>query len=156
MKFLPMIMAGILLIPAAAMAEPAGPEPPPTAPPQAAETLPTIAPPDGFVADKLLFNTDSLEGAAIHDATGKRMGEIHGLVFDSEGAEGTAAQSTGGITHAVIDLGGFLGLGEHRVAVPVKELVAYRRLSELRIYLPRTREQLMALPEYSGNGTARP
>lgn len=54
----------------------------------------------------------------------------------------------GTISHAVLDIGGFLGIGEHRVAVPVSDLAVYRSDSEVRIYLPWTREQLEAVPEY--------
>ncbi|MDS9468860.1 photosystem reaction center protein H [Paracoccus sp. MBLB3053] len=64
-------------------------------------------------------------------------------------AEGTPTDlGEAEITQAVIDVGGFLGMGEHRVAVPVEELVTYRKDQELRIYLPWTREQVMELPEF--------
>lgn len=55
------------------------------------------------------------------------------------------------ITHAVIDVGGFLGMGEHRVAVPVDDLKVYSKDSDLRIYLPWSRDQLMALPAFDEN-----
>jgi len=58
------------------------------------------------------------------------------------------------ISHAIIDVGGFLGMGEHRVAVPVDDLVAYSKDDDLRIYLPWTREQLEALPEFDEDGPA--
>lgn len=60
--------------------------------------------------------------------------------------------AAGGISHAIIDIGGFLGMGEHRVAVPVEDLVTYSRDTELRIYLPWTREQMEALPEFDEDG----
>ncbi|RQP04553.1 MAG: photosystem reaction center protein H [Paracoccus sp. BP8] len=64
-------------------------------------------------------------------------------------AEGMGAAE---ISHAIIDVGGFLGMGEHRVAVPVGDLVVYRKDTDLRIYLPWTREQLEALPEFDEDG----
>lgn len=57
----------------------------------------------------------------------------------------------GEATHAVLDIGGFLGMGEHRIAVPITDLAIYRSDSETRVYLPWTREQLEALPAYDEN-----
>ncbi|WP_449043606.1 photosystem reaction center protein H [Paracoccus versutus] len=58
------------------------------------------------------------------------------------------------ISHAIIDVGGFLGMGEHRVAIPVGDLVVYRKDTDIRIYLPWTRQQLEALPEFDEDGPA--
>ena len=55
----------------------------------------------------------------------------------------------GRITHAIIDVGGFLGMGVHTVAVPVSDLAIYADSSDnARVYLPWSREQLEALPAY--------
>ncbi|MCA0205239.1 MAG: photosystem reaction center protein H [Proteobacteria bacterium] len=61
---------------------------------------------------------------------------------------GTADETPGELSHAILDVGGFLGIGEHRVAVPVSDLQVYRSADEVRIYLPWTQEQLESLPEY--------
>lgn len=58
------------------------------------------------------------------------------------------------LSHAVIDVGGFLGMGKHRVAIPVEELQIYRSGTESMIYLPWTREQVEALPEFDAEGPA--
>ncbi|PWE31730.1 hypothetical protein C4N9_01585 [Pararhodobacter marinus] len=52
------------------------------------------------------------------------------------------------LSHAILDIGGFLGLGEHRVAVPVSDLQIYQNADDVRVYLPWTEEQLEELPEY--------
>lgn len=65
-----------------------------------------------------------------------------------DATEMPAAVDATTITHAIIDVGGFLGMGEHRVSVPVEDLKVYSKDDDLRIYLPWSREQLMALPEY--------
>lgn len=52
------------------------------------------------------------------------------------------------ISHAVLDVGGFLGMGQHRVAVPVADLTVYSNDSETRVYLPWSREQIEALQVY--------
>lgn len=56
------------------------------------------------------------------------------------------------ISDAVIDVGGFLGLGAHRVAVPFDELRPFRKGAELQIFLPWTRSQLEALPQFDPEG----
>lgn len=56
--------------------------------------------------------------------------------------------TTGEISHAIVDVGGFLGMGEHRVALPVADLEIYKSGNETRVYLPWTEEQLRALPAY--------
>lgn len=58
------------------------------------------------------------------------------------------------ISEAIIDVGGFLGMGEHRVAVPVDELRVFHLDDDLLIYLPWTRAQLEALPEYDEDAAA--
>lgn len=68
-------------------------------------------------------------------------------------ADGTSEQA-GQITHAVLDIGGFLGMGQHRIALPVSDLRIYRSDSDIRVYLPWTREQMTALPEYDENDPA--
>jgi len=202
-------------------ADPATPAAPAATAPATAP--PEITPPEGFAVEDVVFSAENLDGATVYDATGEKIGEVHGLVFangttttggmnaaappagdappatppaagevapapdpnagaaqlkaETATAEGDAIKNVGSdattvtptdattppmqdadatadpatagdITEAVIDVGGFLGMGEHRVAVPIKELVAYRKDSELRIYLPWTREQVMALPEF--------
>ena len=66
----------------------------------------------------------------------------------------TATADAAAISHAIIDVGGFLGMGEHSVAVPIDDLVIYQKDDDIRIYLPWTREQLEALPEFDENDPA--
>ena len=73
---------------------------------------------------------------------------------DSGDAMPPSGEQAGQITHAVLDIGGFLGMGQHRIALPVSDLRIYRSDSDLRVYLPWTREQMTALPEYDENDPA--
>lgn len=66
----------------------------------------------------------------------------------------SAADTTAKITHAVLDVGGFLGMGEHRVAVPMDDLKLYSMGTDVRVYLPWTKEQLEAQPSYDPNDVA--
>lgn len=98
-------------------------------------------------------NTDA--GAAARAAAS---GADTGMTATAPGAtsgRNTAGAETGGrITHALLDVGGFLGMGQHRVAVPVSDLAVYGNGSDLRVYLPWSRDQLKALPAYDENNPA--
>ena len=55
------------------------------------------------------------------------------------------------ITHAVLDVGGFLGMGEHRVAVPMEDLMLYTKGTDVRVYMGWTKDQLEAQTSYNPN-----
>ncbi|SIT86700.1 hypothetical protein [Pontibaca methylaminivorans] len=87
-----------------------------------------------------------------------------GSTSDGTAATDSATGSSQGeleISEAIIDVGGFLGIGSHRVAVPVEELAIYTKdddSDDIRVYLPRTKEDLEAMPEFDQdevNGNAR-
>jgi hypothetical protein len=89
---------------------------------------------EGTAADTTLSTDVAAEdGMAGTDAAGNRTGSISGQV-----------------THAIIDVGGFLGIGTHTVAVPIEALQVYRGSSaaDVRVYLPWNEEQLERMPEY--------
>jgi len=79
-----------------------------------------------------------------------------GLATDGTDTDGTAAAANvdgnmstdGTISHAIVDIGGFLGMGAHSVALPISDLAIYSNGNETRVYLPWTREQLEAQPAY--------
>ena len=106
-------------------------------------TRPTVAR-DGYTElamDDL--TTEAVTGASVYDANDKRIGEIGELVMSSDGK----------LQDAVIDVGGFLGLGEKPVAVSFQSLQILRDEagSDVRVYVDTTEEQLKALPEYVAN-----
>lgn len=69
--------------------------------------------------------------------------------------EGQVVDTEGKITHVVLDVGGFLGIGAHTVAVPLEALQVFRDGSnDLRVYLPWTQEQLEGLPEFDADDPA--
>lgn len=96
---------------------------------------------------------DVTDPAGQIDEVTTQAGAAQGTVGDP-GAVDQVALEGARITHAIVDVGGFLGLGQHRVAVPVAELVAFTNEDELRIHLPWTREQLEALPEFDEDDPA--
>ncbi|WP_308916747.1 PRC-barrel domain-containing protein [Jannaschia sp. LMIT008] len=76
-----------------------------------------------------------LVGLDLYDATDERVGEVEDVM---DGANGPVA---------ITDIGGFLGLGERRVAILVRDLDILRGEDELRVYADMTEEELEALPE---------
>ncbi len=82
------------------------------------------------------LTTDDLEGRDVYTETGEDVGEINFI-----GRRGDTLV-------AIVAVGGFLGLGERDVAVPVEKMV----VREDRIVVPQvTQDQLENLPEYNAN-----
>ncbi len=82
---------------------------------------------------------DALNGADVYDGENQQIGTVQDLVLD--GNE---------VSHLVLDIGGFLGLGEHRVALPVQEvdILWSDQDNDVRVQVPMTQDQLEQLPEH--------
>lgn len=99
--------------------------------------------------------TDMSQNTTGTDATTDMSDEPTGTTT----TDGTAAGDTGAsvsvdgtVSHVVLDVGGFLGIGAHTVAVPMDALQVFRDANEdVRVYLPWTQAQLEALPEYNAD-----
>ena len=83
---------------------------------------------------------EQLEGVTVYDANDENVGEIEQLVLAEDGK----------IETAVVDIGGFLGMGEHSVAMSFDELQVMTNAdnTEVRVYIDATREDLQQRPEY--------
>jgi len=81
------------------------------------------------------ISIEKVLGAEVVTAAGEEVGEIEDVVLDQHGEY-----------YAVLSVGGFLGIGEKKVAVPLDEL----QLREDQVYLmaAATEEQLEQMPEY--------
>jgi sporulation protein YlmC with PRC-barrel domain len=66
-----------------------------------------------FKAEGTVHESSDIIGTRIKDAQGKNIGEVDRLLIDPE---------SGRVTHAVIGLGGVLGVGEEKVVVPWSDL----------------------------------
>lgn len=82
----------------------------------------------GFRATKLLKRE-------VYNDRGEKIGKIDDLVIAPDGT----------LSIAVINVGGFLGLGDHRVAVPVRQ---FTHLSPKAILPNASKDQLKALPKF--------
>jgi putative membrane protein len=80
-------------------------------------------------------NVEEVLGSQVVNTNGEEVAEIEDLVMDQNQD-----------LYAVLSVGGFLGIGEKRVAVPLEDL----QLSEDQVYLmtAATEEQLEQMPEY--------
>ena len=84
---------------------------------------------------------EDLEGMRVYGASDDDIGEVGEVLLSAGGA---------GVERVVLDIGGFLGLGEHQVAVTLDEIQVLRTEGDTRVYIDATQEQLEALPEYEG------
>ncbi len=88
------------------------------------------------------LTADDIEGTTVYGANDENVGEVGELILSADG---------GTIERAVINVGGFLGLGEKHVAVPLDELQILRgEGDDVRVYIDSTEEALEAQPEYEG------
>lgn len=84
---------------------------------------------------------ETLTGARVYDQNDKWIGEVSEII---KGADGTASE-------AVIDVGGFLGIGEKPVALSFDDLsIKSAGEGEYTVYVALTEAELEALPSYEG------
>lgn len=88
------------------------------------------------------LNTEDLTGARIYSSNDEDIGEISELLVTDNGK----------LDRAIIDVGGFIGLGEKSVAVKMDELQILRQDDggDIRVYIDATEEALEKMPEYEG------
>ena len=84
---------------------------------------------EGWRASKLI-------GAAVYNDQNQRIGKIEDMIVAPDGK----------LSVAVIDVGGFLGIATHRVAIPVDQ---FSDIKAKRLVLPNaTKDALKSLPEF--------
>lgn len=96
---------------------------------------------DGYApATPEQMTTEMLTGATVYDANDESVGEVSQLNIDGSGK----------ITEAIVDVGGFLGMGEKPVALNLADLDILHEDGgdDLRVYVAMTKEQMEALPTY--------
>ncbi|MBL0404084.1 PRC-barrel domain-containing protein [Microvirga aerilata] len=88
---------------------------------------------------KPLIESDRVEGTAVYDRSGKRIGTVERVMID---------KISGRVAYAVMSFGGFFGLGTSEYAVPWSMLDYDLRLKGYRTQI--TAEQLRNAPRLSG------
>ena len=87
------------------------------------------------------LTADNLTGATVYGPDGESVGEIGDLILGQDGK----------ISDALVDVGGFLGIGEHRVAISFDEMQVMRENNgnAFRVNISATKDQLEQRPEYT-------
>lgn len=93
-------------------------------------------------AENHALTVRDLEKADVYGRGEKSIGSVSSLLVTKEGK----------ITDAIVDVGGFLGIGAHPVRIPFADLTVLRKTggSEVRVYMDATKEKLEAMPRYAG------
>jgi sporulation protein YlmC with PRC-barrel domain len=91
-----------------------------------------------------LNKASSFTKMAVHNMQNERLGTVSDLVFDPQ---------TGKVSYAVLSVGGFLGVGDKQVAVPLTSLRAQPGQNHL--VLNMTKEQLNSAPGLAENNWPR-
>lgn len=97
---------------------------------------------DGYgQVDTHVLTTKDVENATVYGRGDETIGSISNLILGTDGL----------ITDAIVDIGGFLGMGAHSVKLPFRDLNVQRETSsnDMRIYLDTTKDLLQALPKYT-------
>lgn len=106
----------------------------------------TIMAPDGYTAvpDFAAVTAEELKGVKVNGPEGDNIGEIADIEL---GADGKA-------TGLVADIGGFLGLGEHRVKLSMDQVSVFANADGKMVAVSDlTEEQLKAMPKYEAPKT---
>jgi hypothetical protein len=91
-------------------------------------------------ADAEVLTIDKLTGVAVYDVQDENIGSVADFVVTEDGT----------IEKAVLDVGGWLGMGAHRVALPFTQVNIQREVDgdDLRAYVDVTEDQLREMPSF--------
>jgi hypothetical protein len=94
------------------------------------------------LAEACDLTTADVEDATVYGRNDETIGSISSLHVGVDGK----------LTEAVVDVGGFLGMGAHPVVLPFSQLSVLRETdgSDVRVHLDTTKELLKAMPRYDG------
>ncbi|MBX9454858.1 MAG: PRC-barrel domain-containing protein [Rhizobium sp.] len=98
---------------------------------------------DGYrAAEAAEITADKLEGARVYGPNDEDVGEVNRLILDNNGQ----------VQQVVLDVGGFLGMGEREIAVTPDELNIVRTDdgTDFRVYVDANEANLKAQPEFKG------
>ncbi|MFY0310001.1 PRC-barrel domain-containing protein [Leisingera sp. D0M16] len=84
------------------------------------------------------MTTEALTGAWTYDSNDEHIGEVSQVIVNTSGS----------VEAVIIDVGGFLGIGEKPVELTMGDLDIGKMDGDIRVKTHLTREELDALPEY--------
>ena len=105
-------------------------------------TQPAIEREGYAVAQPQELTAESLTGALVYGVNDEDIGDVSEILLSESGQ----------VEAVIVDVGGFLGLGERPIAMSFDELQILRSADggDFRIYVDATQEQLESRPEYQG------
>jgi sporulation protein YlmC with PRC-barrel domain len=89
---------------------------------------------DSLMIEPLTLSVDELEDRDVYTADGEEIGEVEEVLGTTQGEP----------TALALEVGGFLGIGEREVIVPLDQLA----ITEDRVVLDMTKEQIEALEDW--------
>jgi sporulation protein YlmC with PRC-barrel domain len=96
---------------------------------------------DGYAAVPAAeYTAETLTGARVYDAADVWVGDVSDLILTEDGR----------VTAMVVDVGGFLGIGEKPVSLDLGQVEILRTSDgrDLRVYLSQTKAELEAMPAW--------
>jgi hypothetical protein len=94
--------------------------------------------PGNEAVDRAVLTVEEMTGAPVFGPSGEQFGAVGALVIDPQGK----------VEAAVVDLGGFMGIGVKQVLLPLDDLEIERETASgaVRVYSAATAEELDAMP----------
>ena len=139
--FLSTALATVLALGGAALAQQSSPSGPSTAP---STTAPSGSPTGAMAGPASGMRASDIIGTDVKNPQGETVGEIEELLVQNDGR----------VTHVVISVGGFLGMGDRRVAVPFNEMQVQADGRQITYNI--TKDQLKQQPEYRPERSGEP
>jgi len=100
---------------------------------------------DGYqAAEKTDLTADKLQGATVYGPKDENVASVDRLILNDNGQ----------VKLVVLNVGGFLGMGAHEIAVTPDELNILRNTKgdDVRVYIDANKDSLKAQPEYKDKG----
>ncbi|MDD9743718.1 MULTISPECIES: PRC-barrel domain-containing protein [Marinovum] len=88
------------------------------------------------------LTSENLTGAPAYDSTDDHIGEVSEIILSDSGE----------VSSVIVDVGGFLGIGEKPVQLELSQIDILRTEGggDIRVYISMTEEELKAMPDYEG------
>ena len=85
---------------------------------------------------------EELQGVDVYDPSGSKVASLHDVTFGTDRT----------VTGIVMDVGGFMGIGKHRVELTADQVELYRNAdNDMRALVTLTQDELKALPEFEAS-----
>ncbi|MBD3787156.1 MAG: PRC-barrel domain-containing protein [Sphingomonadales bacterium] len=86
------------------------------------------------------MTADELHGKTIWGPNGETVGDVSDVVLNDQMQ----------ITGVIVDVGGFLGMGEKSVAIDPEQIALMQDGEDITLHIAATEAELKAMPEYQG------